>query len=187
MSAALWVMSYHTRRSVGLQTRLGRSELVPHHGRIEFDNEPQRDWELEQATGELGREVDVEYAAVRKAYEGSGRDLADDAHPELRDEMSEHLRRAAELDLDFAAAADVVKRRWLAKPAVHRSVSLAAITAGAAAWPVLLFLYQLVAHSRRQARAASGLCFHCGYDLRASSDRCPECGKAVLRTSRSGG
>ena len=48
--------------------------------------------------------------------------------------------------------------------------------------PCLLFaatpLYCLIPFHRRRKRKKLGLCLKCGYDLRASKDRCPECGEA---------
>ena len=38
-----------------------------------------------------------------------------------------------------------------------------------------LYLSYLPVHRRRK-RKNLGLCLKCGYDLRASKDRCPECG-----------
>ena len=39
--------------------------------------------------------------------------------------------------------------------------------------------YLLTPLHRRRKRKKLGLCLNCGYDLRGSKERCPECGEAV--------
>jgi hypothetical protein len=45
-----------------------------------------------------------------------------------------------------------------------------------AALPTTQFLVALMRFGRAQQRRAAGYCPNCGYDLRATPDRCPECG-----------
>ena len=43
----------------------------------------------------------------------------------------------------------------------------------------VILLPSLVQSYRRRKRKKLGLCVKCGYDLRASKDRCPECGQGT--------
>jgi len=52
-----------------------------------------------------------------------------------------------------------------------------------ASW-LLVVAYGVVRHALRRRR---GLCPRCGYDLRASPERCPECGWWATRVRRAGG
>lgn len=45
--------------------------------------------------------------------------------------------------------------------------------------PCGIFRIQDLRRFRKQYQMAHGLCLTCGYDLRASKDRCPECGTPI--------
>jgi hypothetical protein len=49
---------------------------------------------------------------------------------------------------------------------------------GAVIW--IIWLTRTIREESKRTR--EGLCMHCGYDLRHSQDRCPECGEPIRKT-----
>jgi hypothetical protein len=79
--------------------------------------------------------------------------------------------------LGFGAGGQV----WAANPARHRFVYVphwfALIVLGAASAPLITRVRHFL---RARRRARGGMCRACGYDMRSTPDRCPECGTASL-------
>jgi predicted amidophosphoribosyltransferase len=50
--------------------------------------------------------------------------------------------------------------------------------------PTIALLWLTLATRRRDRRIRQGRCAVCGYDLRATPDRCPECGTPSSRSGR---
>jgi hypothetical protein len=75
--------------------------------------------------------------------------------------------------LDQARLGEQVAGHW----AVGRVLIRVMMAAGLAEIPAAV-VFKLM-NDRRRTRPARGLCLRCGYDLRGTPGRCPECGDAV--------
>jgi hypothetical protein len=65
----------------------------------------------------------------------------------------------------------------------YRTVKYSSIALTLAVLPLVWLATRLIQRWRHAGRAAAGLCRRCGYDLRATPGRCPECGEAVANSA----
>jgi hypothetical protein len=81
--------------------------------------------------------------------------------------------------VSFPALILVMQGRWLGAPPVAVQATLVAVYACICFARTFVSLVTGRAHALREQRALRGECMQCGYDLRATPTRCPECGAAA--------
>jgi hypothetical protein len=115
------------------------------------------------------------YCARGKIELGIGREAVDAA---IKHDFYERPVKAKATEFDFEGSFQ--GRRWLGfgyfrsdSPRAHYLLAPLWALWTTASLPVL---FVLVKAAKRTWRSRSNLCVNCGYDLRGSSEKCPECG-----------
>jgi hypothetical protein len=181
-TVTLWVRSYRSKTAIEFRRANALWEVSSDRGRLSLDNAPQCAMERERHTRERNRlfeecvRLDYRAWALRDRLRGARGDDVAALEAELTEvkALGEANRKARAANL--AAPATVT-------PPVFRSVSHATIAAATALPPIFCTGLFAVRRLWRHRARNGGICRNCGYDLRATPARCPECGVAPARAT----
>jgi len=177
--AAAWALSYFAPCSVDVVRHGEVWELVSARGRLRADNAPavRQDQRLTALRRKEAERLDrLFWDDFERGWEALYFD-GDVSNPSaaFRTERARLLAEKAAIDrrtsiLQRSTSPAVAPRSW------HTPYWAAAIIALA---PLMVTLMHRRLRNHRDAQRRGKLCVKCGYDIRASPFRCPECGTAT--------
>jgi hypothetical protein len=181
VSSALWIRSYSTRTVVTFWTSKGRSQLAWERGTAWVDNDPQQQFEREVPRRVQHKSNELFHEARQMTED---RWKAEENGSKSKDE----LKKMAQ-DHDFKIVRSLrlqsLSRRMAQQPMTSPFRAAAPLWPIAASFGILPMVWTMrlsLSLLARKKRLRGSLCPVCGYDVRATPDRCPECGAVPART-----